>query len=224
MSGAALVLIPSAFEARALLGEDVPAERALSRRLGDWSFDVALCGVGLALAGVLAGRWMRILQPSRVLLTGIAGAYRPEERPVGSLVVAAEVACDGIGAGSLGEFDPLPAHALSPGALGSEPLDRFTLPVAVRPAGPSGLLLSVAAAAGSPAEACYRRARYPDAAAEDMEAFAVALSARDHGISLAVLRGISNVCGERSLRRWDPEAALAACRRALPGWLAQGDP
>ena len=121
------------------------------------------------------------------MLVGAAGTYDPERHPVGSAVVAGRIRCDGIGAG------PAPATARPPSS-GSPTPTRSTL-------GDGAELLSVAAAAGSPAEAADRRARHPGAAGEEMEGYAVAVAARLCGVGLTIVRGFSNVAGERDRAR-----------------------
>lgn len=79
----------------------------------------------------------------------------------------------------------------------------------------TGALLSVAAAAGSRSQAEARRARHPEALAEEMEGYAVALAAHLGAVPLTILRGISNEAGDRDHASWQIEPALAACRRAL---------
>ena len=78
-----------------------------------------------------------------------------------------------------------------------------------------GGLLSVAAASGSRYEAAQRARAHPDALAEEMEAFSVALAARLAGMPLTVIRGIANVAGDRDTTRWRTAEALAAARRVL---------
>jgi nucleoside phosphorylase len=73
----------------------------------------------------------------------------------------------------------------------------------------------VAAAAGSRRAAAARAAAHPGALAEEMEAFAVGLAARLARRSLTVLRGISNVAGDRRTTRWQTAEALAAVRTLL---------
>jgi futalosine hydrolase len=107
-------------------------------------------------------------------------------------------------------------------ARGIDPLyDRIALalPEGV-PAAP--LVLTTCAASANPAEAAERRARFPDAAAEDMEAFAVAAACALAGVALRVVRGISNAVGERDPARWRIPSALEAARaraiQVLESW------
>ena len=168
-------------------------------------------------------------------LAGIAGTYRPRRLPVGRALVATSARCVGIGAGAG------PRHR-SAGALGwaqglARPgapavLDVVELDVPVEvdgdPGGRSGVtpagdrakpalggLLSVTAASGSRYEARRRAATFPDAVAEEMEAFAVALACRLAGVPLTVVRGISNVAGDRDPAHWQTAAALDGARRVL---------
>jgi futalosine hydrolase len=91
--------------------------------------------------------------------------------------------------------------------------------VSGQPAVVEGGLLSVAAASGSRNEAARRARAHPEALAEEMEAFAVALAARLAGIPLTVIRGISNVAGDRDVTGWRTAEALAAARRVLEQML-----
>jgi futalosine hydrolase len=62
------------------------------------------------------------------------------------------------------------------------------------------------------------RGRYPDAVAEGMEGFGVAVAAAAAGIPFAELRTISNPIGPRDRAAWripDALAALAAAGAAL---------
>jgi futalosine hydrolase len=79
----------------------------------------------------------------------------------------------------------------------------------------AGQLLSVCAASATPGEAQWRRRRYPNAAAEEMEGFGVALACRLAGVPLTIVRGISNVAGDRELAGWDVLSALDAVAEAI---------
>ena len=191
-----LLLVPTPREAELLAG----AARGGAR--------VVITGVGLAAAGAAAGGWFERLRPRAALLAGIAGTLDPRRLPVGALLAATRVACDGIGAGEGARFVSFERRTL---ALAAPRLDG-----AVR-----GQLLSVAAAAGSRAMAAARRRRHPRALAEEMEGHAVARAARLARVELTILRGVSNVAGERDLRRWRIAEAMAACRPAVARWIAE---
>jgi futalosine hydrolase len=179
-----LILVPTALESEVLFPNGSPGR-------------VALCGFGLAAAGAGAAHAIaanRSAASDGVVLVGAAGTYDPDRHPVGSAVVAGRIRCVGIGAGSGS------AHR-SAAELGFADSDAIAL-------GDGAELLSVTSAAGSSAEAAERRARHPDAAGEEMEGYAVAVAARLCGVGLTIVRGFSNVAGERDRSRWRMHEAL----------------
>jgi len=191
-----LILVPTELES-GLLFPDGPPE------------PLAVCGFGLAAAGAGAAHAIaehRGAAEGGVVLVGAAGTYDPSAHPIGSAVVAGSVRCDGIGAGS-GDGHRTAAD------LGFAAADSIALG-----AGPE--LLSVALAAGSPAEAAARRARYPGAAGEEMEGYAVAVATGLFGVELTIVRGFSNAAGDRDRAGWrmrDALAQAAALVRELAG-------
>jgi futalosine hydrolase len=199
-----LVLVPTPVEA-ALLGLRVDPKRAA----------LVCTGVGLAAAGAAASRAIRDHAPRAVLLVGIAGTLDVRRAPIGAAVDATHVGCDGIGAGEGRGFVSFTGPALELDA-GASSLRGAKVA--------RGEILSVAAAAGSAAMAKARRARHPQALAEEMEGYAVALAARLAEVPLTIVRGISNVAGDREPSRWKWETALAACRRLAERWLGAHHP
>jgi len=163
--------------------------------LGD---DAVVCGFGLVEAAVGASRAFADRTPDEAVLVGAAGTYRPDAVPVGSAVVASAVRCEGIGVGEQ-----------SAAELGWTELDVLDLD------GDGGQILSVAAASEDEARAAARAGRHPKAIAEEMEGFAVALAARRFGVRLTVVRGISNVAGDRDQSRWRLHDALLAARALI---------
>lgn len=224
-----LVLTPTSFEANRLFGErDADfryAEKAsiATSNNGKQTRYRAICGFGLASAG--AGAGFRLSQSttrdepdSPVILAGIAGTYQPEKYPVGSVVCASSVRCFGIGAGSgdehqssesMGWAQGLPLEGLPPAY---DFLDLFTPHNATEL---TGAFLSVASASGNMAEANERVAKFPEIAGEEMEGFAVALACRNYGRPLCMIRGISNVAGDRDKGHWRTNEALTAVKRKL---------
>jgi futalosine hydrolase len=179
-----LILVPTALESALLFPDGSPGR-------------LAVCGFGLAAAGAGAAHAIAMhpgAASDGVVLVGAAGTYDPERHPVGSAIVAGAIGCEGIGAGS-------GAQHRSAADLGFADSDRIAL-------GDGPELLSVVAAAGSAAEAAARHARHPDAAGEEMEGFAVAIAARLHGVGLTIVRGFSNVAGDRDRDGWRMEEAL----------------
>lgn len=209
----ALVLVPTAVEERRL--EDhggFDAGLAL----------VALCGFGPIAAAARTAELLAMLRPSRVVLVGIAGTFDPEVLPIGRALAFDAVAVEGIGAGE-GRGLAGPA-ALGfpqwPGRDGAEAIhDRIVLArssardaTALRDSARTALLLSTCAASASPEQAAVRRERFPEALAEDMEGFAVALACALAGVPCQIVRGVSNVVGDRDPAHWRIPGALAAAR------------
>jgi len=210
-----LILIPTAVERRRI--EDCGGfEPGLAL--------VAQCGFGPIAAAARTAELLERFKPARVMLIGIAGTFDAERLPVGNAIEFDAVAIEGIGAGE-GErlVGPtamgFPQWPGSPG--GAEPIhDRIVLGSRSAPADSralrdpekSALLLSTCAASDSPDHARLRRARFPEALAEDMEGFAVAFACTLAGVPISIVRGVSNVVGDREPGHWRIPAALAAAR------------
>ena len=210
-----LVLVPTPLERRLLapvLAAGLPAAARIQ-----------LCGFGPVAAAARTAELLATRAPDRVLLVGIAG--RLDDRlAIGSAYRFREVACYGVGVGAAADF--IPAEQLGwqqwPGAsdTASDPLgspaaaaigDRLSC-TAGRSADPNGagLLLSACAASATAEDVRQRKQRTPEAEAEDMEGFAVALACRLRGVPLTIVRGISNTAGDRDQATWRIPAALAA--------------
>ncbi len=174
----------------------VPTELEAGMMTAPLSTPLALCGFGLAEAGARAAHAIATHPEAAdgVILLGAAGTYDPATYPVGSAVVAGSVRCHGIG-----------AEGRSPEALGFGAPELLTL------AGRGPEIISVAEASDATNAAAIAR-RHPEAVAEEMEGYAVALAAQQFGVDLWIVRGISNVAGDRDVSGWAlPEAIRAAC-------------
>lgn len=163
-----------------------------------------LCGLGLVQAGIHTAQLIHSLQPSCVWLLGIAGTY------LGRLHLAeayefSRVACYGIGVGNGSTYR-------SPQQLGwSESLHNGANDlIQLNNLPQNRMLISVAAASADQSEAELKLQSFPEAMAEDMESYAVALSCQVHGVPLRIVRGISNRVGERDHGRWKAAAAMQA--------------
>ena len=171
---------------------------------------VELCGFGPIAAAARTAALIAALQPREVLLVGIAGSYDPERFPVASALSFGQVAVDGVGAGEGADFQGprrlgFPQWPGTGDAPGDAPVhDELELPSD----GP--LLLTVAAAAANPQMAERRTQRFPGAAAEDMEGFAVALAGALAATPVHIVRGISNRVGDRDPKTWSIPAAMEA--------------
>lgn len=214
-----LIVVPTERERRV-----ISAGLAAIARHGD---RVELCGFGLVAAAARTASLIAALEPTEVMLVGIAGGIASRAVP-GTAWLFDRVACHGVGVGTGAAF--VPAGTLGwrhwegdpPGVdvtVGDvidvpSPADGVRLP---------GTLLSVCAAAAGPDDVAERLRLFPDAAAEDMEGFSVAAAGRMAGVPVRIVRGISNVAGDRDHRAWRiDEAAEAAA--SLAARLLAGDP
>ena len=77
------------------------------------------------------------------------------------------------------------------------------------------MLLTVLSASGDLAHANDRQAQHPEAIAEDMESFGVAIACACTRTPLSVIRGISNVAGDRNHVGWRVDDALIAASEVL---------
>lgn len=202
-----LILVPTQ-------GELTKLEPLLSRSLARSSSLVQLCGFGVIASAARAGSLIARYRPSRVLLLGIAGTFDTQRVPVGSAMRFEQVACDGIGVGSGKQH--LSAESLgwpqfSGGDAKPDFGDWIQLDSSCVPEIPAaGMLLTACAASANVADANERRRRFPEAVAEDMEGFSVALACGLAGVPLQIVRGISNEVGDRDHQRWKIDSALDA--------------
>ena len=190
-----------------------------------------ICGFGPVAAGARTAQLLSRIRPRRVVLVGIAGTYDEQRLPVGAAATFDEVVLDGVGAGQGASFRDAAALGFAhwPGSDDTcrDPVSERLL-LAPLPGADSaarhGLLVTTCAASASPAEAAARRGTYTDALAEDMEAFAVALACALHRVPVSVVRGISNVAGDRQRSNWQVEAALQGAARLLEDVLERKTP
>jgi futalosine hydrolase len=179
---------------------------------------VEAVGVGPAAAAagtarLLAGRTCRA-----VLSLGIAGAF-PGRAAVGGLVIGTRSIAADLGAESPDGFLPIEELGFGTSVLESDPrlveALRSSLPDAV-----SGDVLTLATVTGTAATAGRLATRFPEAVAEAMEGYGVAVAAAGAGVPFAELRAISNPIGPRDRAAWRLGDAFAALRAAAPALAA----
>ena len=163
---------------------------------------IALCGFGVIAAAARTADLLALRKPDRVFLLGIAGAIG-NTLSIGKASVFSEVACYGIGAGT--GVDHKTANDMGwtqwPGV--HDVIHLGTVKGLKR-------LLIVAAASDGHGDVQLRADRFPGAIAEDMEGFAVAMACQIADVPLTIVRGISNVAGDRDSKNWNIQGALQA--------------
>jgi len=199
-----LILVPTPYELDRLQGTLDVAKNA--------DFALQLCGFGPIAAAARASSLISRYQPERVLLIGIAGTFDVKRTPIGSAQRFTQTVCYGVGVG-------MNESHLSAAQLGwmqftgadaqPEIGDVLSLDsgfVSGIPA--SGTLLTCCSASDSAEEAKTRLQRFPDAAAEDMEGFSVAMACSLARVPLQIVRGISNEVGNRNIDQWRIDEAM----------------
>lgn len=221
--GTTLILVPTELE-RARLADQggFPAGTGL----------VATIGFGPVAAAARTSALLAELTPSRVVLVGIAGTYDADVLPVGSASEFDAVAIEGIGVGEGERLLAPPALGFPqwPGASAQTAIhDRIALAPFAPRAGAARVLLTTCAASDSAELAARRRSRGAGAfgeavLAEDMEGFGVALACSLAETPLAIVRGISNVVGDRDPAHWRIPSALSAARELALAHLTRRAP
>ncbi|RQX02480.1 futalosine hydrolase [Micromonospora globispora] len=202
----------------------VPAEaEAVRAGLTDPTITVAPLGVGPAIAGAATARLLALAEaagrPYRAVVSaGIAGGFAGRV-PVGGTVLATRSMAADLGAESPEGFIPVDELGMPPELLGiatALPADPGLLG-ALRTALPEatvGAVLTVSTVTGTAASTEALAARHPDAVAEAMEGYAVAVAAAQAGLPFAELRTVSNPIGPRDRGAWRMKEAFAALTEA----------
>ncbi|MBM0228860.1 MULTISPECIES: futalosine hydrolase [Micromonospora] len=202
----------------------VPAEAAALRAgLTEPTVTVVPVGVGPAVAGAATARLLALAEaagrPYRAVVSaGIAGGFAGRVAVGGTVLATRSVAAD-LGAESPEGFIPvdelgMPAELLGGGV--TVPADPGLL-AALRtalPAATVGAVLTVSTVTGTTASTETLAERHPDAVAEAMEGYGVAVAAAQAGLPFAELRTVSNPIGPRDRGAWRMKEAFAALTEA----------
>ncbi|MFJ6198775.1 futalosine hydrolase [Micromonospora sp. NPDC092111] len=202
----------------------VPAEaEAVRAGLTDPTVTVRAVGVGPAVAGASTARLLALAEaagrPYRAVLSaGIAGGFAGRA-PVGGTVLASRSVAADLGAESPAGFIPVDELGMPPELLGGGPtVDADpALLAALRAALPGavvGAVLTVSTVTGTAASTTTLAARHPDAVAEAMEGYGVAVAATQAGLPFAELRTVSNPIGPRDRDGWRMREAFTALTEA----------
>lgn len=215
-----LILVPTSMERQLL-------EPLLQPHIQQTGGMLHLCGFGPVAAAARTSQLLAQHQPSRIILLGIAGAIG-EALPVGSATEFDEVACFGVGVGTGDDFETgsrLGWYQWDSGgdvASSSHSVIGDVLPLRPSPAEfvsdaeiDCRQLLTCCAASACREDVGLRLRQFPNAIAEDMEAFGVAMAASLAGVPMQVVRGISNKAGDRDKAHWKIDEALEAASRLV---------
>ncbi|MFC8615525.1 futalosine hydrolase [Micromonospora purpureochromogenes] len=206
----------------------VPAEaEAVRAGLTDPTVTVRPVGVGPAVAGAATARLLTLAEaagrPYRAVVSaGIGGGFAGRVA-VGATVLGTRSVAADLGAESPEGFIPVDELGMPPELLGGGPtVDADPeLLAALRAALPEavvGAVLTVSTVTGTAASTKALADRHPDAVAEAMEGYGVAVAAAHAGLPFAELRTVSNPIGPRDRGSWrmrEAFTALTAAARAL---------
>ncbi len=208
MSKTTILLFPTEFE-RAKVADRVHRLEARGRTASH------ICGFGVIESAISTTRIAAALDPSdcQFVLCGIAGSLSADLQ-IGRAYQFKSVACYGIGTGSGSAYKSAREMGWSPKE--SNPL-QWSAKLSSELV--ADCLLTVCAASANRAEADEKCARFPHAAAEDMESFSVSEATR--GFELFVVRGISNRAGNRNLGEWKIDEAMASVMDVVEGVISQ---
>ncbi|GAA0381537.1 hypothetical protein GCM10009541_25100 [Micromonospora gifhornensis] len=202
----------------------VPAEaEAIQAGLDGSTVVVVPVGVGPAVAGAATARLLAFAEaagrPYRgVVSAGVAGGFA-DRVAVGDTVLGSRSVAADLGAESPDGFIPIdelgmPAELLGCGPAVSADAELLTTLRTALPSATVGPVLTVNTVTGTAASTEALRRRHPDAVAEAMEGYGVAVAARHAGIAFVELRTISNPIGPRDRDAWRLGDALAALTTA----------
>ncbi|MEH0819209.1 MULTISPECIES: futalosine hydrolase [unclassified Micromonospora] len=206
----------------------VPAEAdAIRAGLTDPTVTVRPVGVGPAVAGAATARLLTLAEaagrPYRAVVSaGIGGGFAGRVA-VGATVLGTRSVAADLGAESPEGFIPVDELGMPPELLGGGPtVDADPeLLAALRAALPEavvGAVLTISTVTGTAASTRALADRHPDAVAEAMEGYGVAVAAAHAGLPFVELRTISNPIGPRDRGSWrmrEAFSALTAAARAL---------
>ena len=167
------------------------------------SWAVELCGFGMVVSAARTAFLLQKYKPKSVLLLGIAGRLN-SELEIGSAYDFGRVACYGIGA----SYGP---NYLTAGEMGwKQWLRAPVIGDILNLGGSDRLLLSSTATSSQNEEVHHKLTKFPEAAAEDMEGFGIAVACQFAAVPLQIVRGISNHAGDRTHANWQIDSAMNA--------------
>ncbi|MEU4333533.1 futalosine hydrolase [Micromonospora lupini] len=204
----------------------VPAEAdAVRAGLTDASVTVAPIGVGPAVAGAATARLLTLAEaagrPYRAVVSaGVAGGFTGRAAVGDTVLGTSSIAAD-LGAESPDGFIAVDDLGMPPALLGGGsvmPADPglFAALRAALPSATTGPVLTVSTVTGTAASTDELRRRHPEAVAEAMEGYGVAVAAAQAGVPFVELRTISNPIGPRDRDAWRLREALTALTTAAP--------
>jgi futalosine hydrolase len=198
---------------KVLIVTAVAAEREaiLAALHGDERFDIIVGGVGPAAAAASTAIALSEASYRYVLCMGIGGSYR-EPVQFDAVVIADELIAADLGAESPEGFIRLDELGFGETLIPVDPELANLVATTLRQANmqvTTGSILTVSTATGTEETAAQLKERFPQASAEGMEGYGVAVAAQKYQIPFIEIRTISNKVGLRDRAAWKIKEALA---------------
>lgn len=203
---------------RILIMTAVQAEReAVERGLQHSDrFDVRIAGVGPAAAAASTAYQLAEKNYDLVISAGIGGGFVPTAN-IGDVVVANQLIYADLGAESPDGFISVDELGFGSSRLETENSLVERVVAAFQRTGltvVNGNVLTVSTATGTADTAVLHKERFPEAAAEAMEGYGVAIAAVMKQLPVLEIRTISNAVGPRDREAWRIREALEALEAA----------
>ncbi len=201
---------------RVLIVVSVAAEKqaVIESLQDDGRFDVCVAGVGCVAAASSTSALLAGKQYDLVINLGIAGGF-VGRADIGTVVVADRMVAADLGAETAEGFISLEQLQLGDSQIASdEKLADRVLQALVRKSIPvqRAAILTLSTVTGTEETAVKLSNRMPDAVAEAMEGYGVAVAAVQHNLPVLEIRAISNAIGKRDRSSWRIAEALDRLR------------
>lgn len=208
---------------RILVVTSVEAERdAVARGIDHHpDIDILISGVGIAAAATCAATALTSSSYGLVISAGIAGGF-PGRAEIGSLVLADQIIAADLGAESPDGFLSMEQLGFGSNNIAVDLQVLKKLNTALQRANLTaqiGTIISVSTVTGTESTLKQLSTRIPNALAEAMEGYGVAMAAKYHRVPVLELRAISNLVGPRDRSQWRIEDALHTLEKACSALL-----
>jgi futalosine hydrolase len=186
-------------------------ESILAALHGDERFDIIAGGVGPAAAAASTAIALSGASYRYVFCMGIGGSYR-EPVQFDAVVIADEVIAADLGAESPEGFIRLDELGFGETRIPADRELANLVATTLRQANvqvTTGSILTVSTTTGTEQTATKLKQRFPQASAEGMEGYGVAVGAQKYQIPFIEIRTVSNKVGLRDRAAWKIKEALA---------------
>lgn len=179
------------------------------------SFDVEVAGVGPVDSAISTTIALSNKGYDLVINMGIAGGFK-EMAEIGSIVVGTDSIAADLGAETAEGFQTIEELGFGTSLVIADQELVTKLKGKLKETalfGQAAPILTLSTVTGTVETAQQLQERYPQAAAEAMEGFGVAMAAKKKGIPFLEIRSISNIIGPRDRESWKIKDALVSLEK-----------